>query len=719
MIQKLSYLFMLLAGLLLHPLRAAPVVVQDPTQSYNLFLASTLLETKAGSVSIEALLQHPNQFLFVPTQPNRIKPYYRQFDYWFRVELTNQTPADLFLHFVYAGTESITVFEVADGRVVATHRLGSLQPQQTYTFLKSNQVCPTRVQQGQTHLFYIQMHGVFTSALPIYAQATDTLLQSLHHNDLFYGLYYGFILIIIIYSLLLYGRLRENDTLLYSIWVIFMGLQLALFRGHTNEFFWPSNPAIERYATVLAGLTGLLHIPFTLAFLRLREKAPLFYKIGLGILALYAIGMVLNLIGVSAAVGESQRLDFVPQIAMLEGVFSVTTGIVVLRRGFRPALFYVIGNLVFFASIFLYVAYANGSLPYSFWTYNSLHLGSGIEIMLFTLALTNKVNQLKQQQEAAVREQLRLTEANRQLIAEQNTLLEEKVQQRTAELHTQKEELQKTLTTLRTTQAQLIQQAKLASLGDVTAGIAHEMLNPLNFVNNFAKLSVGLADEMEEGIQANDYSLVTDVMGDMRKNLQSISQNGQRASAIVGNMLEHARTGGISGPRQPTDLNALADQYIQLSYNGLLAKDKSGTMAQLTIQIQTELDPTVGKLALVPQDMGRVLMNLFNNAFYEVIQKARKQPANYQPTVRVRTERAANEVKLTIYDNGAGIPEAIRAKIFQPFFTTKPTGQGIGLGLSLSYDIVTNGHSGRLEVYTEVGQFTEFYIYLPLETPAG
>ncbi|GAB4038017.1 hypothetical protein GCM10028809_54990 [Spirosoma gilvum] len=699
------------------PLRAAPVVVQDPAQSYDLFSASTLLETKVGSLSVQALLQNPNQYRFVPTQHELIKPYYRQFEYWFRFELTNQTASDLFLHFVYAGTEFITVYEVADGRLLATHQLGTLQPQRTYTFLKSNEVCPTSVRQGQTHVFYVQMRGVFTTAMPIYAKATNTLLQTLHRDDLFYGLYYGFILIIIIYSLLLYARLRENDTLLYSIWVIFMGLQLALFRGHTNEFFWSSNPAIERYATVLAGLTGLVHIPFTLAFLRLREKAPLFYKIGIGILTLYAIGIVLNLIGISASVGENRRLDFVPQIAMLEGIFSVTAGIIILRRGFQPALFYVIGNLVFFASIFLYLAYATGALAYSFWTYNSLHLGSGIEIILFTLALTNKVNQLKQQQEAAVREQLRLAEANRQLVEQQNTILEEKVSLRTAELHSQKEELQKTLTTLRTTQAQLIQQAKLASLGDVTAGIAHEILNPLNFVNNFARLSVGLADDMEEGIQTSDYGLVTDAMGDIRKNLQSIAQNGQRAAAIVGNMLEHARTGGTSGPRQPADLNALADQYINLSYNGLLAKDKSGSMAQLNIKLMAELDPTVGKIDLVPQDMGRVLMNLFNNAFYEVIQKARKQPADYQPTVSVRTERMANEVKLTVYDNGAGIPEAIRAKIFQPFFTTKPTGQGIGLGLSLSYDIVTNGHGGRVDVHTEVGHFTEFYVYLPISNP--
>ncbi|QIP11231.1 hypothetical protein G8759_00530 [Spirosoma aureum] len=714
---KRCYLFALLAFLLISSLRAAPVVVLDPTQSYDLFNASTLLETKAGSLSVKALLQNPDRYRFVPTQHELIKPYYRQFEYWFRFELTNQTTSDLFLHFVYAGTEYITVYEVADGKLLETYQLGTLQPQRTYTFLKSNEVCPTSVRQGQTHVFYVQMRGVFTTALPIYAQATGTLLQTLHRDDLFYGLYYGFILIIIIYSLLLYARLRENDTLLYSIWVIFMGLQLALFRGHTNEFFWPSNPAIERYATVLAGLTGLVHIPFTLAFLRLRQRAPLFYKLGIGILILYAIGIILNLIGVSASVGESRRLDFVPQIALLEGIFSVTAGIIIFRRGFRPALFYVIGNLVFFASIFLFLNYANGALPYSFWTYNSLHLGSGIEIILFTLALTNKVNLLKQQQEAAVQEQLRLTEANRQLVAQQNTILEEKVSRRTAELHSQKEELQKTLTTLQATQTQLIQQAKLASLGEVTAGIAHEILNPLNFVNNFAKMSVELADELKEGVEMSDYPLVTDLTGDIRKNLQSIAQNGQRAADIVGNMLEHART-GTSGPRQPTDLNALADRYIHLSYHALLAKDKSGSMAQLNAQLITELDPDVGMIDLVPQDMGRVLQNLFNNAFYEVAQKARKQPADYQPTVCVRTERMANEVKLTVYDNGAGIPQSIRPKIFQPFFTTKPTGQGIGLGLSLSYDIITNGNGGHIDVHTEEGKFTEFHVYLPL-SPSG
>ena len=712
---KLRYVFALFACLLIGPLRALPVVVQDPAKSYDLFNASTLLEAKAGSLSVEELLQNPGRHRFVPTRHDLIKPYYRQLDYWFRFELTNQTASDLFLHFIYAGTEYIAVYEVADGRLINTHRLGMLQPERTYTFLKSNEVCPTSVGRGQTHVFYVQMRGVFTMTLPIFAQTTGTLLQTVHRNDLFYGFYYGFILIIIIYSLVLYVRLREIDTLQYSIWVICVGLQLALFRGHTNEFFWPSNPVIERYATVMAGLTGLAHIPFTLSFLRLRKQAPLFYKLGIGIFVLYAIGIIMNLVGISTPVAEGRQLDIVPQVALLEGVFSITAGIVTLRRGFQPALFYIIGNLIFFASIFLFLAYAFGALPHSFWTYNSLQLGSGVEIILFTLALTNKVNLLKQQQEAAVQEQLRLAEANRQLVEHQNTVLEEKVSRRTAELHQQKEELQKTLTTLRTTQTQLIQQAKLASLGEVTAGIAHEIQNPLNFVNNFAKVSAELADELQEGVQTNDYGLVTDLSKDIQKNLQSIAQNGQRASDIVSTMLEHTRT-GTSSPRQPTDLNALAEKYIQLSYHGTLAKDKSGSAGQLNIELATELDPAVGLVDIVPQEMGRVLQNLLNNAFYAVTQKVRKPPADYEPKVCVRTERTASEIKITIYDNGVGIAKSVCPKIFQPFFTTKPAGQGIGLGLSLSYDIVTHGHGGRIDVRSREGDYTEFHVHLPLSS---
>ena len=272
------------------------------------------------------------------------------------------------------------------------------------------------------------------------------------------------------------------------------------------------------------------------------------------------------------------------------------------------------------------------------------------------------------------------------------------------------EVLQRTLSDLKTTQAQLIQSEKLASLGELTAGIAHEIQNPLNFVNNFAEVSVDLAKELDEEIEKEplDKILVKELVKDISQNQEKINHHGKRAASIVKGMLEHSRSS--SGVKEPTDLNALADEYLRLAYHGLRAKDSS-----FNATMETHFDPDLPKIEVIPQDIGRVLLNLINNAFYAVAErsrstvneKAKQGIEGFQPTVTVRTRlrlRSATEnaIEITVKDNGNGIPEAIKDKIFQPFFTTKPTGQGTGLGLSLAYDIVTKGHGGTLKLESTV-----------------
>jgi two-component system NtrC family sensor kinase len=289
------------------------------------------------------------------------------------------------------------------------------------------------------------------------------------------------------------------------------------------------------------------------------------------------------------------------------------------------------------------------------------------------------------------------------ILARQNELLEEQVQARTAELH-------QSLDELKATQAQLVQREKLASLGELTAGIAHEIQNPLNFVNNFAEVSVELIEELnEERVKPDeerDIELETDLLNDLGQNVQKISDHGKRAASIVRGMLQHSRAS--SGQKQPTDLNALVDEYLRLAYQGLRAKDKS-----FNAHLTTHLAPNLPTINLVPEDIGRVLVNLFNNAFYAVQQKSQSEP-DFVSTVAVQTSQDSGQLVIRIRDNGTGIPEEVLQKVFQPFFTTKPTGQGTGLGLSLSYDIITKGHGGMLSVDTEPGEFTEFTITLPV-----
>lgn len=265
--------------------------------------------------------------------------------------------------------------------------------------------------------------------------------------------------------------------------------------------------------------------------------------------------------------------------------------------------------------------------------------------------------------------------------------------------------LENTLANLKAAQAQLIQSEKMASLGELTAGIAHEIQNPLNFVNNFSEVSVELIEDMKEGLRRGDATGSLAIADDIQQNLEKINHHGKRADAIVKGMLEHSRA--HSGDRIPTDINALADEYLRLAYHGLRAKDKL-----FNADLQTIFDPTIGHVNLIPQEIGRVMLNLINNALYAVNERSKRGETGYKPIVRVITEKNAKGVGIRVEDNGDGIPEAIKAKVFQPFFTTKPTGQGTGLGLSLAYDIV-KAHGGTLTVESKEGKGCSFLISVP------
>jgi two-component system, NtrC family, sensor kinase len=270
----------------------------------------------------------------------------------------------------------------------------------------------------------------------------------------------------------------------------------------------------------------------------------------------------------------------------------------------------------------------------------------------------------------------------------------------------------KTLKSLRKTQRQLILAEKMASLGELTAGIAHEIQNPLNFVNNFSEVSNELIEEMNEELGKGDIEEAKSIAADIKQNLEKINHHGKRADAIVKGMLQHSRSS--NGVKEPTDINALADEYLRLAYHGLRAKDKS-----FNATLKTDFDESIGRIDVIPQDIGRVILNLITNAFYVVDEKKKSQPEGYEPTVTVSTDAVIpppggpKGVKISVKDNGNGIPQKILDKIFQPFFTTKPTGQGTGLGLSLAYDIV-KAHGGELKVETKEGEGSEFIMQLPI-----
>jgi len=318
-------------------------------------------------------------------------------------------------------------------------------------------------------------------------------------------------------------------------------------------------------------------------------------------------------------------------------------------------------------------------------------------LLLVYVSLSYK--QILTEREHEARKVIRITEEKKLLLEQQNEILETQVAQRT-------HELEKSLSELKAAQSQLIQSEKMASLGELTAGIAHEIQNPLNFVNNFSEVSNELIDEMNEELEKGEFNEAKEIASDIKLNLYKITHHGKRADDIVKGMLQHSRSS--SGTKEPTYINAIAEEYLRLAYHGLRAKDKS-----FNATLNTDFDDSIGTINAVPQDLGRVVLNLITNAFYAVNEKKNKEGEAFKPTVSVSTKKENGEIEIRVKDNGMGIPDSIKEKIFQPFFTTKPTGEGTGLGLSMSYEIITKMHGGKLIVETEKGKGTEFIIQIP------
>jgi len=321
--------------------------------------------------------------------------------------------------------------------------------------------------------------------------------------------------------------------------------------------------------------------------------------------------------------------------------------------------------------------------------------------IIFLVYISLSYKKIVEERERETKKVIQISDEKKAILERQKETLEEQVNERTQDLN-------KSLEELKATQSQLIQSEKMASLGELTAGIAHEIQNPLNFVNNFSEVNSELIEELKQEIDNKDWEEVNEIANDIAQNEDKIKHHGKRADGIVKGMLQHSRT--TAGEKEPTDINILADEYLRLSYHGLRAKDKD-----FNADFKTELDESLPKINAIPQEIGRVLLNLINNAFFAVYEKTKENIEGYKPEVLVSTNNLNGLIEIQVKDNGFGIPDEIKEKIFQPFFTTKPTGQGTGLGLSLSYDIITNGHGGELKVETKENEGSTFIIQLPIK----
>ncbi len=522
----------------------------------------------------------------------------------------------------------------------------------------------------------------------------------------------GLLFLTIFLNLFFYRIVHEKVYLYFALFSLFLGInRLYNIAGIYFQYAHPDIASLTSYLSLAWAFIPYFLILFFREFLHTAKSYPRWDKLlaVLGIMNVIAIFLPLIAKLFSSTNSVSIIGSFVAFI--LVPICLIITLLLFIRNQEKTIRYVIAGAIPLLLLYLLTVPEFSFNINISLIHQTLIANFRLIEVVCiswfvisFSMILLLRFNLLLKQnaQHALDKERLyreKEIEKN-ELIEKQKALLEIQVTERTADLN-------RSLENLKSTQSQLIQSEKMASLGELTAGIAHEIQNPLNFVNNFSEVSNELLGEMEAELVKGNHNEARAIASDIRQNLEKINHHGKRADAIVKGMLQHSRIS--NGAKEPTNINALADEYLRLAYHGLRAKDKS-----FNVSLKTDFDESVGKIDIVPQDIGRVILNLITNAFYAVTEKKQQNPSGYEPMVTVSTHKSGGKVEIRVADNGNGIPLKVLDKIYQPFFTTKPSGQGTGLGLSMSYEIVTKSHGGELKVETKEGEGAEFTIVLPI-----
>ncbi len=601
-----------------------------------------------------------------------------------------------------------------NGRQILKYGSVSTDPAKVAGYLPSVEPHPIKLLAGDN---FVAVRLAYQPGLPYVSNLYEPLpVFSLHINNYNVALanyrsrQHGKTLYII--SLAISGGMLVIISFIYLIYFLFdrsrkVNLYYALYCAMVSVNALPNEVwGVERFGTLFSEMWtffigGIIMVPGML-FLLMTVYTLVAYRRRL-VFTLLAITGAFAIVFtyINGTTGDFFCSVIFPVICLVEGAYVC---IWAMRRQIKDAGI-ILGGICLFTILSVSSAILDQSdlLSQLLFYASILSFPVGMSFYLgIQNSLTNKNLRATLAEVQALSAQTLAQEAEKQqLLASQNETLEQQVNERTAELN-------RSLQELKSTQTQLIQSEKMASLGELTAGIAHEIQNPLNFVNNFSDVNREMLTELQEELDKGDITEAKAIAADIEQNEQKINHHGKRAEAIVKGMLEHSRSS--TGQKEPTDINQLADEYIRLSYHGLRAKDKN-----FNAELITNFDSSLPKVNAIPQDIGRVLLNLLNNAFYAVNQKAKTAGVEYKPEVSVITSTGSGQVIIIVKDNGIGIPDAIKEKIMLPFFTTKPTGEGTGLGLSLTYDLVVKGHGGQIDIRSSEGEGATFTIILPAQ----
>ena len=636
---------------------------------------------------------------------------------WIKFNVTNvSTINKLMIEIAYPIIDELNFYTIINGHVQDSFQVGERFPFSQRPNKYKNFVFPVQIDSGQTLTCYVKVKSGEQIILPIFISTPDALYSKLLSENLFNGIYFGIIIVMLLYNLFVYFSIRDISYIHYVNYIFTVGITQAILNGYAYKYLWPDIPWLAERATMLGGaLSGLATIFFVRNFIHTKQYSPKFDKL----LTLFASMYVLSL--VFCLFGQLQWSYMTINIAAGPGSFILLFTAINIYRKYksRPALFFTIAWSIFIVSIIIFVLKDVGIIPYNAISISGLQIGSAIEVTLLSFALADKINILRVEKEASQAEALEAAQENERIIREQNITLEVKVNERTTELQESNTNLNSALVELKQTQSQLVEQEKMASLVQLTAGIAHEINNPINFVSSNVKplkrdveLLVDLMNQIEDiGTKGNSSEEKIKAIANLKSEfdfdylmeeinflLKGINEGSSRTAEIVKGLRIFSRV--------DEDDIKLADIHDGLDSTLIIVNNSLNNK----IQVVKEYAPDLPKIECYPGKLNQVFLNILTNGLYAIKSKFNEENGGI---LTLKTELKDNQILIYLSDNGTGMDELTKSKLFEPFFTTKPVGEGTGLGLSIVFNTI-NKHNGKISVTTEFGKGTTFMITLPI-----
>jgi two-component system, NtrC family, sensor kinase len=685
------------------------IIFSDSTSSsINIGSSILILEDPSGKFSVKDVLSSTNFKHNTLVVPNLgVSPSY----FWIKFQIKNISNSDqLLLDLAQPTLDEIEFYTILPDGKYLVEKAGENIPFKERKYNHQNFLFKLNIPRNETYTFLLKIKSGEEIQLPLSLGLPESIFESIFIKDLIAGIYFGIVLVMIFYNLFIYFTVKDKSYLYYVIYIFFVGLVQASLQGYTYKYIWPDFPWLAtQSAFIVPALSGFGAISFLRSFLQTKKFHPSLDKglfIFIGVYIICIILSILDLYNVSFQILQVNSLGISFYILFL--------GYKISKKGYRPAKFFLLAWSLFLGGVFIHVFKNVGILPYNTFTYYCLQIGSSLEIMLLSFALADKINILKKEKEDSQAEALHVLQENERIIKQQNIILDIKVTERTQELQKSNQELNVTLHDLKETQSKLVDAEKMASLGQLTAGIAHEINNPINFVTSsvkplkrdiddilhlldkFDKVSAetNLKDQLLEITALKKKIDIDYVKEEINTLIKGIDEGATRTAEIVKGLKTFSRL-------DESDVK-IADVHEGINSTLTLLKN--------TISEKIEIIKKYGEIPEIecyPGKLNQVFMNILNNSIHAI-----SSGTNGHGIITITTLDEKSNIIIKIKDNGIGMPEEVKNKIFEPFFTTKDVGQGVGLGLSIVYNIIET-HHGEIKVASSPGQGTEFIISLP------